>query len=202
MNQGKLDVVKAEMSRLNISILGISEIKWIGMGHFTSDEHQIFYCGHETQRRNGVGIIVDKVWSKSVLGCNPKNDKTVSIRFQGKSINITVIQVYAPTADAKENEIEQFYTDLQQLPDAAPKKDAIVIMGDWNAKVGSTTTTRITGKFELGVRNEEGKRLVDFCQNNSMLIANTFFQQHKRRLYTWTSSGEQYRNQINYILCN
>ena len=202
MNQGKLDVVKAEMSRLNISILGISEIKWTGMGHFTSDEHQIFYSGHETQRRNGVAIIVDKVWSKSVLGYNPKNDRTISIRFQGKPINITVIQVYAPTTDAKENEMEQFYADLQQLLDAAPKKDAIVIMGDWNAKVGSTTTAGITGKFGLGVRNEAGERLVDFCQNNSVLIANTFFQQPKRRLYTWTSSGGQYRNQIDYILCN
>ena len=189
MNQGKLDVVKAEMSRSNISILGISEIKWTGMGHFTSDEHQIFYCGHETQRRNGVAIIVDKVWSKSVLGYNPKNDRTISIRFQGKPINITVIQVYALTTDA---EIEQFYADLQQLLDAAPKKDVIVIMGDWNAKVGSTTTAGITGKFGHGVRNEAGERLVDFCQNNSMLIANTFFQQPKRRLYTWTSPGEQY----------
>ena len=184
MNQGKLDVVKSEMSRLNISILGIIEIKWTGMDHFTSDEHQIFYCGHETQRRNGVVIIVDKVWSKSVLGYNPKNDRTISIRFQGKPINITVIHVYAPITDAKENEIEQFYVDLQQLLDVARKKDAIVIMGDWNAKVGSTTTAKITRKFGFGVRNEAGERLVDFSQNNSMLIANTFFQQPKRQLYT------------------
>ena len=202
MNQGKLDVVKAEMSRLNISILGISEIKWTGMGHFTSDEHQIFYCGHETQRRNGVAIIVNKKWSKSVLGYNPKNDRMISIRFQGKPINITIIQVYAPTTNAKENEIEQFYADLQQLLDTAPRKDTIVIMGDWNAKVGSTTTSGITGKFGLGVRNEAGDRLVEFCQNNSMFVANTFFQQPKRRLYTWTSPGGQYRNQIDYVLCN
>ena len=112
----------------------------------------------------------------------------ISIRFQGKPINITIIQVYAPTTNAKENEIEQFYADLQQLPDTAPRKD-IVIMGDWNAKVGSTTTSEITGKFELGVRDEAGDRLMEFCQNNSMFIANTFFQQPKRRLYTWTSPG-------------
>ena len=126
----------------------------------------------------------------------------ISTRFQGKPINITIIQVYAPTTDAKENEIEQFYVDLQQLTDIVPRKDAIVIMGDWNAKVGSTTTSGITGKFGLGVRNKAGDRLVEFCQNNSMFIANTFFQQPKRRLYTWTSPGGQYRNQIDYVLCN
>ncbi|CAF1396827.1 unnamed protein product [Adineta steineri] len=202
MNQGKLDVVKAEMSRLNINILGISELKWTGMGHLTSDEYQVYYCDHDTQRRNGVAIIVNKIWSKSVLGCNSKNDRMISIQFQGNPLNITLIQEYAPTTEAEEDEIEQFYADLQQLLDAAPKKDVIVIMGDWNAKVGSTTTSGITGNFGLGVRNEAGDRLVDFCQNNSMFIANTFFQQPKRRLYTWTSPGGQYRNQIDYILCN
>ena len=130
INQGKFDVVKADTSRLNINILGISEIKWTRMGHFTSHEHQIFYCGHETQRRNGVPIIVNKVWSKSVLGYNPKNDRMISIRFQGKPINITIIHVYAPTTVAKENEIEQFYADLKQLLDTTPREDAIVIMGD------------------------------------------------------------------------
>ena len=140
MNQGKLDVVKAEMTRMNINILVISEIKWTRMDHFTSGEHQIFDYSHENQRRNGVGIIVNILWSKSVLGYNPKNDRMISIRSQGKAINITVIQVYALTTNAKENEIEQFYADLQQLLDTAPRKDAIVILGNWNAKVGSTTS--------------------------------------------------------------
>ena len=179
MNQGKFDEVKTEMRRMNINILGISEIKWTRMDHFTSGEHQIFYYGHENQRRNGVAIIVNKLWSKSVLGYNPKSDRMISIRSQGKAINITVIQVYALTTDAKENEIEQFYAGLEQLLDTAPRKDTIVIMGDWNAKVGSTTTSGITGKFRVGVRNEAADRLMDICQNNSMFIANTFFQQPK-----------------------
>ncbi|CAF4186577.1 unnamed protein product, partial [Adineta steineri] len=152
-----------------------SEIKWTGMDHFTSDEHQVYYCGQETQRRNGATIIVNKVWSRSVLGYNSENDRMISTRFQDKKLNITVIQVYAPTTEAMDNEIEQFYADLQQLLDAASKKDVIAMMGDWNAKVGSITTPGITGKFGLGVQNEAGDRLVNFCQNNLIFIANTFF---------------------------
>ncbi|CAF0781822.1 unnamed protein product [Adineta steineri] len=163
MNQGKLDVVKAEILKLNMDILGASEIKWTGMGHFTSDEHQVYYCGQETQRRNGVAIIVNKVWSRSVLGYNSINDRMISIRSQGRPLNITAIQVYAPPNDAKNNEIEQLYADLQKLLDAAPKTDVIVIMGDWDAKVRSITTPGITGKFGLGVRNKARDRLVDFC---------------------------------------
>ncbi|CAM4849234.1 unnamed protein product [Rotaria magnacalcarata] len=187
MNQGKLDVVKGEMSRININILGISELKWTGMGHFISDDYHIFYCGQENHRRNGVAIIVNKRLSNSVLGYNPKNDRIISIRLLGKPINVTVIQVYAPTTGADDEEIEDFYVSLQQLVDATPKKDTIVIMGDWNAKVGSKPITGITGNFGLGDRNEAGDRLLEFCQNNSLFITNTCFQQPKRRLYTWTS---------------
>lgn len=176
MNQGKLEVVKEEMSRLNIGILGISELKWTGMGHFTSDKHQIFYCGQVSHRRNGVAIIINKKLSSSVLGYNPKNDRMISVRLQGKPINVTVIQVYAPTTNAEEAEIEDFYANLQQFLDETPKKDAIFIIGNWNAKVGNKITNGITGRFGLGIRNEAGDKLVEFCQNNSMFITNTFFQ--------------------------
>ncbi|CAM4881326.1 unnamed protein product [Rotaria socialis] len=202
MNQGKLDVVKGEMSRINIDILGISELKWTGMGHFISDDYHIFYCGQENHRRNGVAIIVNKRLSNSVLGYNPKNDRIISIRLLGKPINVTVIQVYAPTTVADDEEIEDFYVSLQQLVDATPKKDTIVIMGDWNAKVGSKLITGITGNFGLGDRNEAGDRLLEFCQNNSLFITNTCFQQPKRQLYTWTPPNGQYKNQIDYILCS
>ena len=112
MNQGKLEVVKQEMARANINILGISELKWNGMGEFNSDDHCIYYCGQEPLRRNGVALIVNKsVWN-AVLGCNLKNDRTISARFQGKPFNITVIQVYAPTTNAEEVEVQQFYNDL------------------------------------------------------------------------------------------
>ena len=120
----------------------------------------------------------------------------MSVNFQDKPFNITIIQVYAPTTNAK---AELFYEDLQDLLELTPKKTSFII-GDWNAKVGSQETPGITGKFGLGVQNEARQRLIEFCQENALVIANTLFQQHKRRFYTWTSPGDQYRNQIDYIL--
>ena len=111
----------------------------------------------------------------------------ISLHFQGKPFNITVIQVYALNGNAEEAEVEQFYEDLQDLLELTPKKDVLFIIGDWNAKVGSQETPGVTGKFGLGVQNEAGQRLIEFCQENTLVIANTLFQQHKRRLYTWTS---------------
>ena len=126
----------------------------------------------------------------------------ISVRFQGKPFNITVIQVYAPTSNAEEAEVEWFYKDLQDLLELTPPKDVLFIIGDWNAKVGSQETPGVTGKFGLGVQNEAGQRLIEFCQENAMVIANTLFQQHKRRVYTWISPDGQYRNQIDYIICS
>ena len=116
----------------------------------------------------------------------------ISVRFQGKPFNITLIQVYAPTSNAEEAEVEQFYQDLQDLLELTPKKDVLFIIGGWNAKVGSQETPAITGKFGLGIQNEVGKKLIEFCQENALVIANTLFQQHKRRLYTWTSPDGQH----------
>ena len=112
MNQDKLEAVKQEMARVNVGILGISELKWTGMGEFNSDDHYIYYCGQESLRRNGVAIMVNQRVRTAVLGCNLKNDRMISVHFQGKPFNITVIQVYAPTTNAKEGEVEQFYDDL------------------------------------------------------------------------------------------
>ena len=126
----------------------------------------------------------------------------ISVCLQSKPFNITVIQVYAPTSDAEEAEFERFYEDLQDLLKLIPQKDVLFIIGDWNAKVGSQEIPGITGKFGLGVQNEAGQRLKEFCQENALVITNTLFQQHKRRLYTWTSPDGQHRNQIDFILCN
>ena len=126
----------------------------------------------------------------------------ISVHFQGKPFNITVIQVYAPTSNTEEAEVERFYEDLQDLVELTPKKDVLFIIGDWNAKVGSQETPGVTGKFGFGVQNEAGQRLIKFCQENTLVIANTLFQQHKRSLYTWTSPDGQHRNQIDYILCS
>ena len=125
----------------------------------------------------------------------------ISVRFQGKPFNIMVTQAYAPTSNAEEAEAERFYEDLQDL-ELKPKKDVLFIIGDWNAKVGSQETPGVTGKFGLGVPNEAGQRLIEFCQENALVIANTLFQQHKRSLYTWTSPDGQHQNQIDYILCS
>ena len=124
-----------------------------------------------------------------------------SVHFQGKPFNITVIQIYALISSAEEAEIEGFYEGLQDLLELTLKKDVLFIIGDWNAKVGSQETPGVMGKFDLGVQNEAGQRLIEFCQENT-LIANTFFQQHKRRLYTWTSPDGEHQYRIDYILCS
>ena len=115
----------------------------------------------------------------------------ISVHFQGKPFNITIIQVYAPTSNAEEAEVERFYEDLQDLLKLTPKKDVLFIIGDWNAEVGSQETPGVTGKFGLRVQNEAGQRLTEFCQESTLVIANTLFQQHRRRLYTWTSPDGQ-----------
>ena len=145
INQGKLEMVKQEMARVNVDILEISELKWTGMGRFNSDNHYIYYCGQESLRRNGVAIIVKKRVQNAVRRCNLKNDRMISVRFQGKPFNITVIQVYALTSDSEEAEVEWFYEDLQDLLELTPKKRVLFIMGDWNAKVGSQETPGVTG---------------------------------------------------------
>ena len=148
--------------------------------------------GRESLRRNGVAIIVNKRVRNAILGCSLKNNRMISVRFQGKPFNITVIQAHAPISNAEEAEVEQFCEDLQDLLELTPQKDVLFILGDWNAKVGSQETPGVTGKFDLGVHNEAGQRLIEFCQENTLVIANTLFQQHKRRLYTWTSPDGQH----------
>ena len=146
-------------------------------------------------------IIINKRVRNAVLGCSLKNDNMISVRFQGKPFNITVIQVCAPTSNAKEVEVECFYEHLQELLELTPPKNVLFTVGDWNEKEGSQEIPEVTGKFGLGVQNESGQRLIEFCQENTTVIANTLFQQHKRRLYIWTSPDGQHRNQTDYILC-
>ena len=159
MNQGKLEVVKQEMVRVNINILGIGELKWTGMGKFNSHDHYIYYCGQESLRRNGVAIIVNKSQK-----CSLKNSRMISVCFQGKPINTTVIQVYAPTSNAEEATVEWFYEDLQDLLELIPKKDVLFITGDWNTKVGSQETPGVTGKFGLECRMKQQKGKESFAK--------------------------------------
>ena len=174
MNQGKLEVVKQEMARMNIDILEISELKWTGLGNNPLEEMEQPSQSTKSQKR------------QNDLGSFPRQ------------FNITAIQDYASTTNAEE--AEQFYEDLQDLLELTPQKDVLFIIGDWNAKIGSQETTGIKGKFGLGVQNETEQRLRQFCQENTLVIANTLFPQHKRRLYTQTSPYGKYQNQIDYIL--
>ena len=155
------------------------------MGEFNSDDHCIYYCGQESLRRNGVVIMINKRVRNAVLGCNLKNDRMISVHFQGKPFNITVIQAYAPTSNAEEAEIERFYEDLQDLLELTPQKRCPFHYRGLECKSRKS-------RFGLGIRNEAGQRLIEFCQENALVITNTLFQQHKRRLYTWTSPDGQH----------
>ena len=161
MNQGQLEVVKQEMARVTIDILAISQLKWTGMGEFNSDLY-IYYYGQESLGRNGVALTGNERVQNPLLGCNLKNNRMISVCFQGKPFNITVIQVYAMTSNANEAEVKRFYEDLQDFLQLTPNKDVLFIIGDWNAKVGSQETPGVTGKFGLGIWNEAGQRLIEF----------------------------------------
>ena len=152
--------------------------KWTRIGEFNSEDHYIYYCGQESLRRNGVALTVNKRVGNAVLGCNLKIGRMIFVCFQGKPFSITVIHVYAPTSNAEEAEVEWFYDDLQDLLELTPKKDFLFITGDWNAKVEIQEIPGV--KFGLGVQNEARQRLTEFCQENTLVIANTLFQRHKR----------------------
>ena len=140
------------MARVNIDISGISKLKCTGMGEFNSDDHYIYYRGQEYFKRNRVAIIVNKRVQNAVLGCNLKNYRMISVHFQGKPFNITVIQVYALTSNTEEAQVEWFCEDLQDLLELTPKKDVLFIIGDWNTQVGSQEIRGVIGKFGLGVK--------------------------------------------------
>ena len=141
------------MAKVNIDILGISKPKWTGLGEFNSDDHYIYYCGQKSLRKNSIDIIVNKRVQNAVLGCNLKKDRMISVCFQGKPFNTTVVQVYALTNNAEKTEVEWFYEDLQDLRELTPKQDFLFIIGDWNAEVGSQEIPGVPGKFGLGVQN-------------------------------------------------
>ena len=154
---------------------------WTGMAEFNSADH---FLRQESLRKNGVAILVNKrVWN-AVLGCKLRNDRIISVGFQGKPFNITVIQVYNPTSNAEKAEVEWFYEHLQDLLKLTPQKDVLFTIGDRNANVGKQEIPGAIGKFSLGIKNESGQRLTEFSQENTLVIANTLFQQHKRCLYT------------------
>ena len=181
------------MARVNVDILGISKLKWTGMGEFNSDDHYIYYCGWESFRRNGVTMIVNKRVQNAVLGCNLENNRMISVHFQDKPFNITVIQVYALSSNTEEAEVERFYEDLPDILELKPFKIVLFIIGDLKAKIGNQEIPGVNRQIWPWSTNQIEQRLTEFYQENTLVIANTLFQQHMRRPYTWTSPNGQHQ---------
>ena len=188
------------MARVNIYILGISELKWTEVDEFNSDDHYIYYCGQKSLRRNGVAIMVKKKSLKCSTWMQSQKWQNDICSFPRQTIQYHSNSSLCPTSNAEEAEVEWFYEDLQALLELTPKKDVLFIIGDWNAKVGSQETPGITGKFGLEIRNE-GQRLTSLPRERTG-HSKHLFQKQKKRLYTWTSPDGQQWNQIDYILCS
>ena len=196
---GKLDNVLIEMDRMHINCLGLCEVRWPNAGEFRKEEKQIFYSGGE-QHHRGVGLILDKHFSKSVLSFWPKNDRMLLVKLKASPFIVNILVIYAPTAEAEEEEINKFYRSLDEMMKSCKSDEVTIVMGDFNAKVGEQRDGKTVGPYGLGKRNDRGDKLVDWCNENKMFISNTWFNVHPRRRYTWTSPGDRARNQIDYIL--
>ena len=170
---GKLNVIIGTMDKLNIELLGLSEVRWQGNGYFKTDTKLVIYSGQDDTRKNGVALVLSKKWSNSVSEYKTISDRVICVRVMAVPMNLTVIQVYAPKSELSDDELEVFYAPVQLAVDKAPKSDIVYIMGDWNAKVGNQEVKGIAGKFGLGRRNGRGDRLIEFCVENDLFIVNT-----------------------------
>ena len=198
---GKFEKLIQEMQNVNLDILGIAETHWTEEGKIIQEKHTMIYSGGE-KHRNGVGIVMKNSVAKSMTGFWAISDRVIMMKLEAKPFNINVMQVCAPTQDHDDEEIEQFYQEIQNGIKYTKSDEVICIMGDLNAKVGDERYQNIVGMHGLGRRNERGERLMQFCQENKLIIANTWFQQPVRKLYTWKSPGDISRNQIDYIMLN
>lgn len=197
--QGKLDNLMKESKEMNLDILGVSEHRWTGEGTVIRDTHTFIYSGG-TEHKHGVGILCKSNIAQYIMGVWPVSPRNMLIKFRAKPFDISIIQTYAPTTDYSEEEIEEYYEEIQNIMKNVKSTEVLIIMGDFNAKVGKGREEDIVGHFGLGERNERGERLVQFCIENNLMITNTFFQKPERKLYTWKSPGDWTRNQIDYIL--
>ena len=198
---GSMHNVMKEMKRMKIDILGLSEVRWPGVGKVESDGVTFVYSGG-IRAEKGVGVMMTKRLSCAMKGFWAISDRVILMSFKGKPIDMNVIQVYAPTADADEGILEEFYEEVNRAKKQCKSQDFTVVMGDMNAKVGRGREENIVGPFGLGERNERGDRFVGWCIENKQMIANTWFRHHPRKLWTWKSPGDLYRNQIDYITVN
>ena len=200
---GKLEELTHEMNRYHWNILGLCEVRWKNIGETSTLEgHKLYFSGREDKHEHGVGFLVHKDTVNAVMGCRPVNSQLITIRLRANPFNITIIQAYAPTTDYDDNNIEEFYEQLQEVIDQTPKKDILVVQGDWNAKIGEDACTNYkgtSGKFCNTVTNERGLRLLEFANYNNLMLANTFGPHKPSRRWTWTSPNS-HRSQIDYIM--
>ncbi|KAL0852028.1 hypothetical protein ABMA28_000290 [Loxostege sticticalis] len=204
LEQGKLSIVEREMERHQVAILGLSETHLRQSGHYETTEGNTIYCsGNGEQSSNGVAVIIHKKYNNCVLGYKPINDRIMTIKINCKPIVINIVQVYAPTAQSLECDIDSFYEVLEDTINGLPRREMLIVQGDWNAKIGDSRyddhIRNVVGRYGLGIRNERGERFLEFCIGNRLTVTNTCFKNHPRRLYTWKSPGDRYRNQIDFI---
>jgi len=199
LQKGKLENVKQEMERMKINILGLAEMRWKGAGEITSDGFKVLYSGGD-KHYAGVGLILDTETAKAIKGYWTISERVILVKIQGTPFDIGIIQAYAPTADKDDEEVEQFYETLDKAMKQLKSQDIKIVMGDFNAKVGSVRTDTTVGPFGVGDRNDRGERLMGWCKQHSLAVMNTWFKNHPRRCWTWKSPGDRARNQIDYIL--
>ena len=198
---GKLENAWIEKERMKIDILGISEVRWKGCGEVQDERGLFIYSGGENHEK-GVGVFLSKKVAKSLKGYWAISERVLVVKLQSKPFDMNIIQVYAPTADSDEEEIESFYDSIDKAMEQCKNHEVNILMGDFNAKVGEGRSTNVVGPYGLGQRNDRGEKLVNWCLENNQVILNTWFRHQKRRLWTWKSPGNRTKNQIDYITIN
>ena len=199
--KGKLENVKLEMERLKVQILGISETRWTKSGSVKTEDYTMYYSGGD-DHEHGVGILLNKTVANSVTGFWPVSDRIALVKLKAKPFNINIIQIYAPTSASTEEELEEFYEELNKCKKECKGHEVNIAMGDFNAKVGRGRHTNIVGSEGLGEMNVRGEKLMEWCEQNDQIIMNTWFTKHPRKLWTWKSPDRITRNQIDYSTVN
>jgi exonuclease III len=202
--EGRTELFMHEIQRFKWDIIGLAETHWIGNGTKTVDGHDIIFSGHDKKHTRGVALLLSKQARQALIAVKPINDRMIYARFQGQGYNLSVIQVYAPTAESKEEDIEEFYVQLQEQIDDIDRNDVLLLMGDWNSKVGKnhTTWSEAIGRYGYGDANERGERLLEFCCANQLSITNTYFQHKESQKWTWLHPSGQAKNMIDFIIVN
>ena len=199
LEKGKLENIKREMDRMRVSILGLSEVRWKGRGDFVSDGYRVIYsCGEESQR--GVAVIMHKDVAGKVSKVMQQNDRLLLVKIKAEPVDMIIIQTYMPTSAHCDEEVEGIYEQIEELVDGEKANDNVVILGDWNAVVGQGRDDKVVGEYGVGNRNERGEKLIEFCKMRKLMVANTWFKHHKRKIYTWRKPGDTERYQLDYIL--